>query len=426
MQTLILLAALAAGQAETPKPAAKEEPGAKVKALVKQLDSAQLARRDAAEKELRELGESIIEHLPPITANTPAEIKTRINRLRKVLLDEAIASTSKASLVTLEGEHRFSEAIAAVQKQTGNRFEDYREKFNQLKLDPPLTLKLNKTPFWEALDTILDDAEMTIYSYDEETDSLAYTARGEAAPRKGTASYSGPFRFQAVRVETTRDLRNAMNRSLRVAVEAAWEPRVRPIVLQQPLTELKVIDDEGREIGVRGEGEVETPVENNNAGVELELPLELPERSAKKIKSITGKMSATIPGRLEEFRFTGLDKIKDESQERGGVTVTLKHARKNADIFDVEINLRFDKAANALESHRGWIYNNPAFLIDGKGERIENAGLEATLAAVNEVNLSFKFDLEKATLAQCSFVYKTPAAIFKVPIEFELKDIELP
>lgn len=426
MHTLIILAVLAAGQAETTKPPAKEDAAAKVKGLVKQLDSAQLARRDSAEKELRDMGESILDHLPAITAGTPAELKTRVNRLRKALLDEAIASTSRASTVTLDGEHRFSEALAAVEKQTGNRFEDYREKFNQLKLDPPLALKLNKAPFWEALDTILDDAEMTIYSYDEESDALAYTARGDAAPRKGTASYSGPFRFQAVRVEATRDLRNELNRSLRVALEAAWEPRVRPIVLQQPLTELKVVDDQDREIGVRGEGEVETPVEFNNAGVELELPLELPDRTAKKIKSIKGTMTATIPGRMEEFRFTGLDKAKDEAQERGGVTVTLKHARKNQDIYEIEVLVRFDKAANALESHRGWIYENPAFLVDAKGERIENAGLEATLAAVNEVSLSFKFDLDKTKLADCSFVYKTPAAIFKVPLEFELKDIDLP
>ena len=49
--------------------------------------------------------------------------------------------------------------------------------------------------------------------------------------------------------------------------------------------------------------------------------------------------------------------------------MTVESCRKNGDIYDVSMRVRFDKAANALESHRGWIYNNECYLLDPKGQR---------------------------------------------------------
>jgi len=40
--------------------------------------------------------------------------------------------------------------------------------------------------------------------------------------------------------------------------------------------------------------------------------------------------------------------------------------------------------------------------------------------------MSYKFNLDRATPANCKFVYKTPAAIIRIPVEFELKNIDLP
>ena len=89
--------------------------------------------------------------------------------------------------------------------------------------------------------------------------------------------------------------------------------------------------------------------------------------------------------------------------------------------------MRFDRAANALQSHRGWIYDNECYLLDPKGNQITTSDLEATLLAVNEVGVSYKFDLGDAPNATgFRFVYKTPAAIIRIPVEFELKGIELP
>jgi hypothetical protein len=279
---------------------------------------------------------------------------------------------------------------------------------------------------------VLDAANLTLYNFDEERGALAYTSRGgDAPPRLGKASYGGLFRLEPSRIEATRDLKASMMHSLQLTADAVWEPRVRPIVLEVPLAEVSAKDENGGDLAIdQSQGTLEVPVEGTNAGVEIEFPLSAPARSIKTLASIKGKITAVVLGKVETFEFSDIDKVeraKAAEVERGGVTVIVDSCRKNGDIYDVSMRVRFDRAANALESHRGWIYNNDCYMLDTKGTRIENAGLEATLLADNEVGLSYKFDIgENAKPAGYKFVYKTPAAIIRLPVSFELKGIDLP
>jgi hypothetical protein len=425
---LLVASVIALGQAEASAQAADAELAAKVKVLVRQLDSDEQAKREAAEKDLVALGADVLPHLPTLTARTPAEVKNRLTRVRTALMKVAIEATTKTVLVSISGEMPVSQALAELAKQSGNELVDYRERMNQETRDPMIKVELKEVPFWQALDTVLDAASLSLYNYDEEKGALAYVARGEdAVPRTGHAAYSGLFRLEPTRIEAVRDLRNPANRSLKLTLDAAWEPRVRPIVLEQPLDEVSATDDAGKAIIIDGsEGKLEVPVEANNSAVELEIPLQAPERTVKQIASIKGKLVAVVLGKVESFEFADIDKQKAAELERGGATVIVDSCRKNGDIYEVNMRVAFDKAANALESHRGWIYTNECFLTDPKGNRIDNSGVEATLLADNEVGLSYKFDLESGTPAGHKFIYRTAAAIIRVPVEFELKGIDLP
>jgi hypothetical protein len=412
------------------KAASDEALAAKVKVLVgKQgLGHDALAKREAAEKELIALGPDVLPLLPTVTSRTPAEDKIRLQRVRAALVKGEIEAAMRPSVVTLAGEMSVSEALAKITQQTGNKLVDYRERFNQEGADPKITLALEKVPFWQALDTVLDAAKLTVYNYDEEKGALAFTSRGDnAVPRVGRGSYSGLFRLEPAKIEATRDLKNSQAHALKLTVDAVWEPRVRPIVLEVPLAGVSAKDESDKEIGIdRSEGTLEVPIEGNGAGVEIEFPLQAPARSVKTLASLKGKVTAVVLGKIESFEFTDIDKAKSAELERGGVTVVVENCRKNGDIYDVSMRVRFDRAANALESHRGWIYDNECYMADAKGKRIENAGLEATLLDVNEVGVSYKFNLEGGTPASYKFVYKTPAAIIRVPVEFEIKAIDLP
>ncbi len=440
----LLLAQVEAGKeaaAESDKPAAaateaapaeakKAELAPKVKELLKQLDSSEQTQREAAEKALIELGPDVIPLLPSVGPKTPAEVKNRLSRVRSALSVAAVEFNAKPSMVTLNGVMKVPEAFEAISKQTGNKLIDQNRQFAAQELpSPTIKVTLDNVPFWEALDTVLDHAEMTVNSFVEDESALAYAARGEdAVPRIGRGYYSGVFRLEPVRVQSSRDLRNSSARSLKITLDVAWEPRIRPVVLQLPLSELSAKDEKGELMVIDGsEGNLEIPVEGKNAGVEIELPLGLPSRDIKQVAKLKGKITAVVLGRVETFEFADIEKAKGIDQERGGVTVTLDQCRRNDELFDAEVRVKFGAASKALESHRGWIYNNESYLLDPKGNMIENAGLEANLLDDSEVGLSYKFDLgDVKSLAGYRFVYKTPADILNVPVDFELQGIDLP
>jgi hypothetical protein len=211
-----------------------------------------------------------------------------------------------------------------------------------------------------------------------------------------------------------------------MTLEIAWEPRLAPIALSQALADIQAADGQGQPIPVAvAEGSLESPVRNGVSAVEMDVPLSVPQRRVQRIASLKGQLIALLPGRVEAFEFAQLENARDEELRKGGVTVVLQTARKNAAVHEVRMIVRFDEAANALESHRGWIYNNKAYLLDADGKEIEHAGLEVTRQTLNEAGMAYKFVLDQ-DLSNYRFVYETPAAIVRMPVPYELKDIALP
>ncbi len=419
---LLILTSLLFGQADESKPADQANPLAdQVRRLVRQLDDDELARRVEAEKQLISLGPHVLDHLPPITPRTSAEAKGRLTRIRKTLETEAAEAATRQSLVTLHGALSLADAVAQLEKQTGNKIVGFENRGGEVDLD------FEKQPFWPVLDQILDQVGLDINQYGGYGDRLTLAARpDEQTPRYGHASYNSIFRFEGMRLGAMRDLKNPQVNSLRLTMQVMWEPRTQPISLEFPLSQIELKDETGQSLPVDETlGELHAEVQNDIPAVDIILPMSLPSRDVKKIASLKGKMTAMIPGRVETFRFDGVDTASRVEQQRAGVTVTFEQLRKNVELYEVRIGVRFDKAANALESHRGWIYRNAAYLVGADNERIEPATFETTWQEVDGIGMAYLFDLEKGPKGY-SFVYKTPAAIVKMPFEYELKDIDLP
>ena len=103
----------------------------------------------------------------------------------------------------------------------------------------------------------------------------------------------------------------------------------------------------------------------------------------------------------------------------------IERLRKNDELYEVHLRIRYGEASNALESHRNWIFTNPAYLMDAKGNRVENIGSEEGRRGDNEIGINYLFDLPKGPQG-FKFVYQAPATLLQLPVEYELKDIELP
>jgi len=418
---LLLAGSVLLTQAESPREGLQME----VEKLLLQLNDPQLSRREAAEKRLLELGPAALDLLPSTAKQ--AEVKLRLERIRLALGRAQAEALAQASTVTLKGEKMpLLAVLAAIEEQTGNRIVDARDQFGQEAADPSLTIDFNKTPFWEAFDQVLDQANLTVYPYIGEN-ALAVVGRGDgSADRKERTTYVGAFRFDPMELLARRDLRTVEGQTLQLRVETAWEPRLAPIAIRQSMSDVTAVDERGEALSLSSpEAEVEIPINAGSSAAEMTLNFNLPPRNVARIASLKGKLTTLLPTGVETFTFKNLGANRNEERRQANITVVLEQVRKNNELWEVRVRLHFDKAANALESHRGWVFNNPAYLLDPQGKPVAYATLETTRQTDNEVGFAYFFVAEQG-LKDYQFVYKSPTVIMDRTIEYELKDLELP
>jgi hypothetical protein len=425
---------------------------ARVAQLVRQLDAPQLADRSAAEEELVRLGPDVLPLLPQSSDPSRPEVEWRLRSVRLALQQAAAEASLEPSRVTLRGDALpLAKVLAAIEEQTHNRIIDSREDAGRLTKSadsvdgrqsgerltkssystagkmPALRVDFDKTPFWQAMDQVLDQAGLALYPFGDDHAARIVHADGAEASRSKRASYIGPFRLEVTSVLAQRDLRTPASRVLRLELEAAWEPRLRPIAFEHRLADLRAIDDRGRPLAARSpQADLEVPVEPGPIAKVFSIPLALPPRDAGKIARLHGTLRVLVPGKMETFRFEGLERGASIEKRIAGVTVLLEPVRKGQQGWEAPILVRFDRTQGALASHRNWILGNPAFLERRDGTRIAPGPLpETTQRDAAEVGIRYTFSLD-GPIKDYAFVYQTPAMIFWTPLEYEIKDIPLP
>lgn len=397
-----------------------------VQAWVLELDADEKQARVDAEKKLIELGGSVLEHLPVIDNTTSAETKDRLTRIRSTLEKQLAAKAAEATTITASGKMTLNEFFELVKKQTGNELVDFRNQFGQGDNDLEVELDVKNKPFFEVLDEVSDQVGLTVYNYGGQARKMMLVARSSEAPNRTTsAGYGGPFRFEATEIVARRSLRDQTN-SLRVRVEALWEPRILPIVVSLPYGSFSAEGDNGEALALSTtEGVAQIPVQSTVTGIDLIVGLDLPDRSVAKIAKLKGQIVAMVPGREIDFEFDKLKGARNVIKKRAGVTVTLDRAAKIRMIHEFRIKLRLSENPAALQSHLDWASNNVIYLEDKDGKKVENPTFEQYLARENEVGFRYLFPLED-DIENYKLVYRTPAGMINLPVEFELKDIELP
>jgi hypothetical protein len=219
--------------------------------------------------------------------------------------------------------------------------------------------------------------------------------------------------------------------TLKVNLEIAWEPRLAPITFLQTMKDVHAVDDQGRELHFDvSDAALEAPVEGGT-GVDLLLPFVAPPRNANAIASIKGTLTAIIPGKIETFDF---DKLADAAKpgfkplekKKDAAHVVLEKVRKNNEIWEVLVRVRFDGAEAVSGSNRGWMLHDEAYIVGPDGKTIEKAGSDITQRTDNELGLDYQFELPETGLEGCTFVYKTASSIRTVPVPYEIKNLSLP
>jgi len=428
---LFIALCVGANQAAEVDPALADQ----VDRLLRQLNDDQSTRRDEAEQDLLKLAptdpdkcDAFLLLLPKPLEGMPAEVRLRLSRVRNQIEKSQANEALVASRITLSDKKMdLSEVLKKIAKQTGNQLVDYREQFGQLAEPRSISLAIEDEQFWPAIDKILDASEMGLYPFSGE-ESLAVINREEgSALRSERASYAGPFRIEAVAVVSRRGLRSPDQQGTNVELEFAWEPRLKPIALSQPAEALEIVADDGSKISLQNpDASFDVEIQPGSHATELTIPLVLPPRSVTKISSFKGTLSALVPGRTAEFRFTELDKQRAAVQRRGGVKVELSGVRKNQALWEIHMRLQVEGEETGLESHRGWVFQNRTYLLSKNDEIVDHAGFETTMQSENEIGLAYFFELPDNKIEDYTWVYRTPAAIVRVPVEYELRKILLP
>ena len=402
--------------------------------LVERLGADKVEARDTATASLIKLGPKALPLLPDPATVTSAERKERLGRVRAALAEKQAEVNTGASTVTITGKGiRLSEALQQLQKQTGNAITDLREQLGTEVTNPALDVNVRDKPFFEALDHIARLAEVTT-NFGTGDGSIGIMAGASMAPAPGMAAskakplilYSGPFRIELQQVSLSRDFQ-AGTALANVKLEAAWEPRLRPMLLKLKADEMKVVDDRKKEVKPQVSDESnEVVLRPENPAAELNINLEAPERDAKKIGSLVVKAEVTIPAGIKTFKFPSLAQ-KDVTVKQGDVSLTFEDVEIDEQVWKVNVTLVYPGEGPAFESYRQGLFNNRIWLQRADGSRFEhNGGFNSTGSDGGKLGFEYLFVDAPGKPAEYQLVYETPSKVITIPLEFEFKDVILP
>lgn len=408
----VVLAVAAAGPLS-----AQDDPLDRVRALVRQLDDDRVQQRAEAEAALLAWGPAVLDLLPPWEVIASAEARQRLARIRETLEAAQAQQYLTASRVQLEGTMTVAAALRAVEQQTGNRLLG-AEAFDQM-----IVADLPDAPFWEALDAVLDQAGLTVVPSTGADAGLQVLAG--AADRTRHAAYCGVFRLEPTLVTAIRDLRQPALSTLRVRLAVAWEPRIRPIAITQQFDTVTARDGRGQTLEVGRRGSMSVFVEPDSSSADWEVVLGLPARQTAHLSRLTGTFDALLPGPVERFEFHDLLHATPTVQRRVAAEVSIQEARTVGAELELHVRLAFDEAFDALESYRGWVERNAAYLVDAQGRRIAPGSRQLIGQRSDAVEFAVRFPVGSAG-AGSRFVYETPVLLQRVPVTYELRDIDLP
>jgi len=411
-----------------------EDLESQVRDLARQLGADTIEEREAAEKQLLELGLPILEHLPPPNQRMPAEMRQRIDRIRLQLQQQRAAASVDGTKVTLSMKDRpVGEALSALEKQSGNKIVARlpgADGMGDAEDQPKITLDVKDVPFWQALNQVLDQAQLTIdiFAMDDNgrpLQSVVVTPPlGAQAAKTPRTSYHGAFRFEPISITGRRGLADPAESGLEVLLETQWEPKLSPITMSFPRDSLQAFYNDGSQ--TRSSRHGSELLGARQAGARFPLHLELPPHKAKRIEKLTGHLKVLLPGRMETFRFGPLPGPGKFKEKKGEVTVMVDRVAKNADAWEIHLRLRFDDAAGALQSHLlDWVEDNPAWLEAPDGKKVPPGTYQPTQVGESEYGVAYLFPLT-GDIQDYSFVYSTPAALVEKSIPFEIKNLDLP
>jgi hypothetical protein len=320
-------------------------------------------------------------------------------------------------------------ALEELTKQTNIRVED-----NRGDVDPDLDLRFDRTPFWEALDTIAAQAKAGV-QINPRSGTIALVKRPpDALPVQ--VSHSGPFRVAVKKTTASLDFDSGQN-VYTTYLEVAWEPGLQPLYLETKPRDLAIKGADGKVLPIEDEG-------SSMAGVtgliSMTLDVGLPpiSRTARTLGAMEGKLSVLAPSRMITFTSPNtLDRIEKglqdgvaETMKEDGVVCKVSKVVLTRDRWTVQVTLEYPRGAMKLESYQSWTANNEMVLENKDKVRLKPTGYLIDASSARRAVINYHFTDQDKMLrgraANWRVVYRTPASVVEMPFAFKFKDVPLP
>jgi hypothetical protein len=351
------------------------------------------------------------------------------------LTEELEKASLVASTVTIQGQRiRLTEALKALQSQTGNRITDLREANGADATNPALDLDLKDVKFFEALDIIAKKAEISVNFTTADGSIGIMPGEAELPDQIGVdvaeggelIQYSGPFRIKLVQYASAQ-IFGGGNPTANAQFEVAWEPRLRPMLLSLKAADVVINDDTGARVTPTVTDESGTVVlRPENPVAEMNINMNAPSRKAQELTTLKVKAEVTVPAGIRTFAFPKLD-ARNETKELGDVKVTLDSTEVDESVWKVSVMLSMPGEGPAFESYRQGLFNNRIWLQKADGTRFEhNGGFSNTAADGGRLGFEYLFVDAPGKVSDYGLVYETPSRVLTLPLEFEFKKVPLP
>lgn len=395
---------------------------ASVRALLRELESSTLQARDAAEKSLVEMGPAVLPFLPEVTSRTSGEMKIRLQRIRQMMENVEVGDFFKATTVTLTGKLPLTEAIEKIAEATGNAIQlQGEDAFSGVEVE----LDAADQPFWETLSSVMRQANLRVNAYGTTEGDLVLAPGGNYADSPAPFQ-DGPFFATVSSVQSTLPFNSALGGQLQVSLQVTWEPRLKPVFMQIPMSGVSAELEGGETLSASNpQAAPEIPLNFGGCSTQIDLQLQRPARNVTAIKKLSGEFLIAVPSERHQYEFTKFGNGARQSEKFGDVTVVLENCRRNGSVYEVRILVEFGNSQGALDSFRGWIMSNEAYLLDPRERRLENVGLQTYAVTGNSVGIAYLFQIN-GDPDDYKLVYESPAVITKQAVTYELLDIELP
>lgn len=408
---------------------------------VADLDASTAQIRREAEQRLLAAGPEAGEYVPLTLDHLSIDARERMQRIEAKWRQMKTRVETETTTVKMQNVQTLGAALDAISQASGVEFDLESAGPG---IDRGQAIRPPATPlgFWQAVDLVLDQADLDINFYGGNRLRLALVPRRpDQISRADAAAYAGIYRLQPTVVTARRVLGDASQSGLNLTMSIAWQPNRTPIGLSIPIAELKGKLDNGEELRPQASGEsIDIATSGEIAESQFYLPLQLPRRllqfpaegaagaksDANEITHISGQITALIPGQRKKFELSLADVAPTQTHD--AMTVSIEAIRDAQPLREIRVGVELFGAGRALESHRQWIFENEVFVLMPDGTRKEHLGYEVYRQTESGVGIGYLFDLGGVgpPPAGAKLIYDSPTSVRRNDVPFVLNGIPLP